>query len=69
MSMTLKETFKIKEKTDFCLIDIVYKPVFNKEGPILCYFTDSSHLPFRSYIRRNVKIEQKKFHQTVRQCH
>ena len=53
MSMTLKETFKIKEKTDFCLIDIVYKPVFNKEEPILCYFTDSSHLPFRSYIRRN----------------
>ena len=53
MSMTLKETFKIKEKTDFCLIDIVYKPVFNKEKPILCYFTDSSHLPFRSYIRRN----------------
>ena len=51
--MTLKETFKIKEKTDFCLIDIVYKPVFNKEEPILCYFTDSSHLPFRSYIRRN----------------
>ena len=41
----------------------------NDQDQVLCYFTDSVYLAFRScYIDQKVKGEQKVYHPTVRQC-
>ena len=58
-----------KEKEDFCPIDTVYEPVFNRGDLVICYFTDEIHLAFRSYFSKNVKVVEKIVHNTVRQCH
>ena len=38
------------------------------DDPLLCFFTDSIHLAFRSYVDRKVKGEYKLKHPAVRQC-
>ena len=56
-----------KTKTEFWSIVTVHEPVMN-DDPLLCFFTDSIHLAFRSYVDRNVKGEYKLEHPAVRQC-
>lgn len=46
----MKRGLRNKEKEDFCSINIICKPVSNNDDLVLCYFTDSIHLGFRSYI-------------------
>ena len=58
-----------KKKKDFTSIDIVYKPVYDKNVEDSCYFTDKIHLAYRSYIGRNIKVEEKVGHSAIRQCH
>ena len=41
-----------KEKVDFRAIDIVYEPLFDKDTPVICYFSQNIQLPYRSYIRK-----------------
>ena len=56
-----------KTKKEFWSIVTVHEPVMN-DDPLLCFFTDSIHLAFRSYVDRNVKGEYKLEHPAVRQC-
>ena len=50
-------------------MNIVYEPFSNKEDLVSCYFTDTIHLVFRSYISRKVKGDKNFFNNTVRQCY
>ena len=64
-----KHELACQEKKDFTAIDIVYKPVYDKNVEGSCYFTDKIHLAYRSYIGKNIKVEEKVGHPSIRQCH
>lgn len=54
---TRSRSVRNKEKNEFlsnkfCLD---FEPVADDNDPVLCYFIDSIHLPFRSYIVPKVK--------------
>ena len=58
-----------EEKIDFIAIDIVYGPSFDKDKPVLCYFSPNIHLAYKSYIVKFEKGKEKVINRTVRQCH
>ena len=66
---TIKTGLSRKEKEDFFPIDIIYDQIFDQNFPVPCYFTDTIHLAYRSYISKTYKREEKIGHSTVRQCH
>ena len=62
----MKNDLQYKEKKHFEPIDIVYEPVID-DSAIKCFFTDSLHLAFRSYIDKKCKGDYRLFHPTARQ--
>ena len=64
-----KHELACQEKKHFIPIDIVYKPIYDKNVEGSCYFTDKIHLAYRSYIGRNIKVEEKVGHPSIRQCY
>ena len=55
----IKHELARKEKIEFTPINIVYKPIYDENKPVPCYFTDKIHLAYRSYIAKYVKGEEK----------
>ena len=49
-----KKSLQKSEKNHFKTLDIVYEPVMN-DSPIKCFYTDSLHLVFRSYVDKKKK--------------
>ena len=47
---TIRNDLARKDKREFKAIDIVYEPSFEKDKPVLCYFTSDIQLAFKSYI-------------------
>ena len=64
----IKNELARKEKVELTPIEIVYKRIYDENVPMPCYFTDKSHLAYRSYIGKNVKGKEKVEHPTLRQC-
>lgn len=52
----IKKSLQKSEKNHFKTLDIVYEPVMN-DSPIKCFYTDSLHLVFRSYVDKKKKME------------
>ena len=50
----IKKSLQKSEKNHFKTLNIVYEPVMN-DSPIKCFYTDSLHLVFRSYVDKKKK--------------
>lgn len=61
----IKQKLAHKEKVDFTLLDIVYKPTYDENIPIPCFFISQIHLAYRSYLGQFTKEEEKIIHPTV----
>ena len=47
---TIRNNFSRKEKIEFQSIDLVYEPSFDKDTPLVCYFSPKIYLAYKSYI-------------------
>ena len=50
-------------------MSIAYEPVYDKEVPVPCFFTDQIYLSYKSYISRFDKGKERLVNRTVRQCY
>ena len=50
-------------------MNIAYEPVYDKEVPVPCFFTDQIYLSYKSYISRFDKGKERLVNRTVRQCY
>ena len=66
---TIRNNLSRKEKIDFRVIDIVYEPSFDKDIPVIYYFSPNIQAAYRSYIGKFDKGQEKVINRTVRQCH
>ena len=62
---TIRNSLARKEKVDFRSIDIVYEPSFDKDTPVVCYFTPKIHTAYKSYIGHFEKGKEKVINRTV----
>ena len=65
----IRNNLSREEKIDFVAIGMVYEPSFDKDKPVLCYFSPNIHLAYKSYIGKFEKGKEKVINRTVRQCH
>lgn len=66
----IKKSLQKSEKNHFKTLNIVYEPVMN-DSLIKCFYTDSLHLVFRSYVDKKKKKngEYRLYNPAARQCY
>ena len=66
---TIRNNLSRKGNIGFQSIDIVYEPSFDKDTPVVCYFSPKIYLAYKSYISCFEKGQERVKNRTVRQCH
>ena len=54
---------------DFKAIDLVYEPSFDNYIPVICSFSPTTYLAYKSYVGKFEKGKEEIRNLTVRQCH